>query len=172
MARDPRERRFYTLLAVGVLIVAALVATRLIVDVAFGASPGRAPHPGQVLNSYLGQTGEGRAGGGEAVAATVSRPPYRRALASAYGPGLYGNPLACGGRLWPMTHAVAHRSIPCGRELRVCYRHRCQRLLVRDRGPWIAGRELDLTEAAARRFGFRSALDWGIRYVVYREVRP
>ena len=85
--------------------------------------------------------------------------------ASSYGPGLYGNHMACGGRLYPSTHAVAHRTLPCGTWLKVCHRNRCQRLLVRDRGPFVGGRELDITEAAVRRFGYGSSRAWGVRWV-------
>ena len=72
--------------------------------------------------------------------------PGHYGQASSFGPGLYGNHLACGGRLYPSTHAVAHRTLPCGTWLRVCHRNRCQRLLVRDRGPFVGGRDLDITE--------------------------
>ncbi|MGH2922987.1 MAG: hypothetical protein ACRDKH_03020, partial [Solirubrobacterales bacterium] len=43
---------------------------------------------------------------------TISKPDrvnvYRPAQASYYGPGLYGNATACGGRLTPSTLGVAH----------------------------------------------------------------
>lgn len=86
-------------------------------------------------------------------------------LASAYGPGLYGNRLACGGRLTPATYGVAHRWLPCGTPVRICYRARCRNARVVDRGPYVAGRELDLTEALVHRFGASSARHWGVRYV-------
>ena len=104
----------------------------------------------------------------EAVRSPASSPSG--GYASSFGPGLYGNRLACGGRLWRSTHAVAHRSLPCGTPLRVCYRRRCQTLRVRDRGPWISSRSLDITEAAVRRFGVASARRWGVRYVEWEEA--
>jgi hypothetical protein len=81
---------------------------------------------------------------------------YRRAHASYYGPGLYGNRLACGGTLTPGTIGVAHKSLPCG--TRVVFRHRGNTVRARviDRGPYVAGREYDLTEATKRRLGFGS----------------
>jgi rare lipoprotein A (peptidoglycan hydrolase) len=91
--------------------------------------------------------------------------------ASAYGPGLWGNTLACGGRLSPDTVGVAHRWLRCGTRIRVCYRRRCTRARVRDRGPYVGGRELDLTEAVVRRLGVRSATAWGVRFIHYEEVR-
>ena len=58
-----------------------------------------------------------------------------------------------GAKLSATALVVAHRSIPCGTRLRVCAR-RCLTLTVRDRGPYIAGRELDIDELAQRRMGF------------------
>ena len=105
------------------------------------------------------------AGAGFALHLAQSAFAVSGGYASSFGPGLYGNRLACGGRLERSTHAVAHRTLPCGTPLRVCYRRRCQTLRVRDRGPWVAGRYLDITEAAVRRFGVRSSARWGVRYV-------
>jgi rare lipoprotein A len=76
--------------------------------------------------------------------------------ASYYGPGLYGNRLACGGRLSRGTIGVAHKSLPCG--TRVTLRNRGRTLTVRviDRGPYVAGRFYDLTEATKDRLRFGS----------------
>ncbi len=46
--------------------------------------------------------------------ATASRTAWRRAVASAYGPGLYGNRTASGTVLTSATIGVAHRSLPFG----------------------------------------------------------
>lgn len=81
-------------------------------------------------------------------------PRLHAALASWYGPGLYGNPLACGGTLTRSLVGVAHRSLACGTRLVVCYRGRCSRATVVDRGPYVAGRDFDLTGALASRLGF------------------
>jgi rare lipoprotein A len=80
---------------------------------------------------------------------------YRPATASWYGPGLYGNPMACGGTLTPSTMGVAHRTMPCGTKLRLRHRGRTVSVRVVDRGPFAAGREFDLTAATkeALRFG-------------------
>jgi rare lipoprotein A len=80
---------------------------------------------------------------------------YRFAYASWYGPGLYGNRTGCGGRLAPGRLGVAHKSLPCGS--RVTFRHRGRTVRVRviDRGPYVGGREYDLTEATARKLRFR-----------------
>ncbi len=75
-------------------------------------------------------------------------------VASWFGPGLYGNPLACGGTLTPSTNGVAHKSLPCGTRLTVCYRRRCARTRVVDRGPFVSGRTFDLAAGLARRLRF------------------
>lgn len=70
--------------------------------------------------------------------------PSARAVASWYGPGLYGNRLACGGTLTPGTWGVAHKGLPCGTRVRLCAA-RCVTAPVVDRGPFVAGRDFDLT---------------------------
>jgi rare lipoprotein A (peptidoglycan hydrolase) len=79
---------------------------------------------------------------------------YRSAEASWYGPGLYGGHLGCGGTLTPGRLGVANKSLPCGTKLTLRHgRHRV-RVRVIDRGPYVAGREFDLTAATARRLHF------------------
>lgn len=82
--------------------------------------------------------------------AFASRAWVNHSYASWYGPGLYGNNLACGGRLTTGTWGVAHKSLPCGSRLVLCVRHYCTRVRVVDRGPFVAGRDLDLTAAVAQ----------------------
>jgi rare lipoprotein A (peptidoglycan hydrolase) len=70
--------------------------------------------------------------------------PAAVAQASWYGPGLYGGHLACGGTLTPQTWGVAHKTLPCGARVRLCH-NGCVTAPVVDRGPYVAGREFDLT---------------------------
>jgi rare lipoprotein A (peptidoglycan hydrolase) len=81
---------------------------------------------------------------------------YRRALASWYGPGLYGQHLACGGTLSPGTLGVANKSLPCGTKVTLHYRGRTVRVPVVDRGPYVGAREFDLTAATKAKLGFGS----------------
>ena len=81
---------------------------------------------------------------------------YRPAHASWYGPGLYGNGLACGGRLGYGTIGVAHKSLPCGTKVTLRYRSRAVTVRVIDRGPYVGNRVFDLTAATKRRLGFGS----------------
>lgn len=81
---------------------------------------------------------------------------YRSAFASWYGPGLYGNNLGCGGRLYSGTVGVAHKSLPCGTPITLRRGSRTVRTRVIDRGPYVGGREFDLTAETKRRLGFGS----------------
>lgn len=81
---------------------------------------------------------------------------YRTAAASYYGPGLYGGALACGGTLAPSTLGVANKTLPCGSRVKLRYRGRSITVPVVDRGPYVAGRDFDLTEATRARLGFPS----------------
>jgi rare lipoprotein A len=79
---------------------------------------------------------------------------YRYAQASWYGPGLYGNHLGCGGTLGYSTIGVANKSLPCGTRLTLRHDGRTLRVRVIDRGPYVAGRQFDLTAATARKLHF------------------
>jgi peptidoglycan lytic transglycosylase len=79
---------------------------------------------------------------------------FRYAGASYYGPGLYGNGVACGGTLTPSTLGVANKTLPCGTMVKLRYHGRSITVPVIDRGPYVAGRDYDLTEATRNRLGF------------------
>lgn len=81
---------------------------------------------------------------------TALRPGH----ASYYGPGLYGNGVACGGTLLPSTRGVAHKYLPCGTKVTLQYGNRTVVARVIDRGPYIAGRDWDLTEQTKHDLGF------------------
>jgi hypothetical protein len=76
----------------------------------------------------------------------------RPAIASRY--DLYGEALACGGRLGYDSLVVAHRSLPCGTRVTIHYHGRTVQARVQDRGPFVGGREFDLAGGVARRLGF------------------
>jgi rare lipoprotein A len=77
--------------------------------------------------------------------------------ASWYGPGLQGNHMA-NGDVFDMNDptVVAHKSLPFGTKLLLENPATGAELVVvvQDRGPFIAGRQLDLSKAAASRLGF------------------
>ena len=76
---------------------------------------------------------------------------YRLALASWYGGG---GSLACGGTLTSSTLGVANKTLPCGTLVTLRYGGHSVRVPVVDRGPYVAGREFDLTEATKQALGF------------------
>jgi rare lipoprotein A len=76
---------------------------------------------------------------------------YHLAGASWYGGG---GGLACGGELTSSTLGVANKTLPCGTIVTLHYGSRTIRVPVVDRGPYVAGREFDLTEATKRALGF------------------
>lgn len=79
---------------------------------------------------------------------------YRAAHASWYGPGFYGSRTACGQTMSAWIVGVAHKSLPCGTRVVFRYRGRSVAARVIDRGPFVAGREFDLTAATKGRLGF------------------
>ncbi len=66
----------------------------------------------------------------------------------------YGLGLACGGVLGRQQIGVAHKTAPCGTIIAFSYGGRTLEVPVIDRGPYIAGREWDLTGATAQALGF------------------
>jgi hypothetical protein len=64
-----------------------------------------------------------------------------------YGPGFYGNRTACGQTLTRGLIGVAHKTLPCG--TKIVFRNpsngKTVTAAVVDRGPYVAGRQWDLT---------------------------
>jgi rare lipoprotein A len=73
-------------------------------------------------------------------------------LASWYGPGFNGNLTASGTRYNQYAATAAHKSLPFGTQLSVCYQT-CEVVTITDRGPYIGARELDLSLGTADRIG-------------------
>jgi peptidoglycan lytic transglycosylase len=76
---------------------------------------------------------------------------FRLAGASWYGGG---GTMACGGALTSSTLGVANKTLPCGTLVTLRYGGHTVRVPVIDRGPYVAGRDFDLTEATKRALGF------------------
>lgn len=77
-----------------------------------------------------------------------------RGIASTYGTGdgFQGNRTACGQMFDTYVAQVAHKTLPCGTTVRVLDRDTGKSVTakVTDRGPYIAGRVVDLSWAAFR----------------------
>ena len=73
-------------------------------------------------------------------------------LASWYGPGFHGRTTANGERYNMHGLTAAHKTLPFGTKLEVCYQG-CTTVRINDRGPFIGARELDLSKGAAQAVG-------------------
>lgn len=80
-------------------------------------------------------------------------------IASWYGPGFEGNPTANGDIFDPDLFTAASKELPLGSWLYVEHEGRGVVVLVNDRGPYIDGRVLDLSRAAAEAIGI-GGLGW------------
>jgi rare lipoprotein A len=75
-------------------------------------------------------------------------------MASVYGGrgGYCGSRTASGQRVNCSAMTAAHRRLPFGTRVRVCH-NRCVTVRINDRGPFVRGRDIDLSPAAARAIG-------------------
>jgi len=75
-------------------------------------------------------------------------------MASVYGgpDGYCGSRTANGERVNCSAMTAAHRRLPFGTRVRVCHSG-CVTVRINDRGPWVRGRDIDLSPAAARAIG-------------------
>ncbi|MGH2788130.1 MAG: septal ring lytic transglycosylase RlpA family protein [Actinomycetota bacterium] len=74
-------------------------------------------------------------------------------MASWYGPGFEGNPTANGDIFDPSKFTAASKELPLGSWLFVEHNGRAVVVYVNDRGPYVDGRILDLSQAAAEEIG-------------------
>ena len=90
-------------------------------------------------------------------------------VASRYARSLHGRLTANGERYNHNAITAAHRSLPFGTLVRVANTRNGQAIIVRinDRGPFVRGRQLDLSGEAARRLGFS-----GLARIQYEIVDP
>jgi rare lipoprotein A (peptidoglycan hydrolase) len=111
----------------------------LVADASFAAAPSRVAPPPQASAPAVAPT----------ASAGVAAPVQSDAvvLASWYGPGFYGNTTACGQTYTPEILGVAHRTLPCGTSLTLSHGSRSVTVTVIDRGPYVAGRAIDLSTA-------------------------
>ena len=77
-------------------------------------------------------------------------------ISSWYGPGFHGQATASGSRYNQNGLTAAHKTLPFGTRLRVCFK-RCAVVTVNDRGPYTYGRELDLSKGAADVIGLTAS---------------
>ncbi|GEP09794.1 septal ring lytic transglycosylase RlpA family protein [Methylobacterium gnaphalii] len=81
--------------------------------------------------------------------------PAHADIASWYGPGFQGHRTANGERFNSGGLTAAHRTFPFGTRVRVTNQANGRSVVVRinDRGPFVAGRSIDLAHGAAHAIG-------------------
>jgi rare lipoprotein A (peptidoglycan hydrolase) len=100
-----------------------------------------------------------------AAAGAESKNPWRldRNI-SWYGPGFYGRRTACGYTMTTSLVGVAHRTLPCG--TKVIFRNpangRTVVARVVDRGPYVSGRQWDMTAGLCKALGhcYTGSIQW------------
>ncbi len=95
----------------------------------------------------------------------------KKGLASWYGDKYHGKPTATGEIFDKHAMTAAHKTLPLNSMLHVTNLETGETLMVRlnDRGPFVKGRIIDLSEAAARRLGI---IDQGTARVRVRYAGP
>lgn len=89
------------------------------------------------------------------VAKHRAGPPVSGGRASWYGPGFEGRKTASGETFKSGDLTAGHRSLPLGTRVEVTHVRSGRKVRVRinDRGPYVKGRVIDLSRAAAERLG-------------------
>jgi rare lipoprotein A len=92
------------------------------------------------------------------------------ALASWYGYPHHGQRTASGEIYNMNAMTAAHPSLPFGTRVKVCNtkNNRCATVRINDRGPFVGGRSIDLSRAAADAIGLR---DQGVGQVTIRPIK-
>jgi rare lipoprotein A len=90
--------------------------------------------------------------------------------ASWYGPGFHGRRTANGERFNQYAMTAAHKSLPFGTRMRVTNLVNGRSVIVRinDRGPFIPGRVLDLSQGAAQEIGIISSGTGNVKMEILR----
>src|SRR5215207_3274754 len=93
--------------------------------------------------------------GALAFCSSAEAKPLQHGIASCYGPGLHGRRTANGEKFNTRALTAAHKSLPFGSRVRVTNERTGRSVVVRinDRGPFVAGRVIDLSKAAAQSVG-------------------
>src|ERR1700737_2556127 len=99
---------------------------------------------------------------------TVCRPTPSGIVTSWYGGKFQGRRTASGEIFDKNKKTAASRSYGFGTILKLSYRGKSCLVRVNDRGPFVRGRDLDVSEAVATELGFRTA---GVALLTVEEVR-
>lgn len=111
------------------------------------------------LRSALGEPQDLTAQWASTVNKQWVRPLVAQGMASWYGPGFHGRHAADGSVYNQHAMTAAHKTLPFGTKVKVTNVNNGRSCVVRitDRGPFIAGRVLDVSKAAAATLGMLSS---------------
>jgi rare lipoprotein A len=108
------------------------------------------------------------AGGKDSLPPSVPVPGtkdgYYRARAAPYGPTASHRRTACGEAFTKDTLGIDHPTLPCGVKVYIRYHGREVLTQVVDRGPFVPGRDFDITKALANRLGLHGTQTVQWRY--------
>jgi rare lipoprotein A len=110
----------------------------------------------------------------EPAHAQRAQPVYvQQGAASWYGPGFHGRTTASGERYNQHDLTAAHKKLPLGTKATVTNlkNGKTVEVEINDRGPYVRGRILDLSRAAAERLGMRNAGITPVRLEVTEDQR-
>jgi rare lipoprotein A len=148
-SKNPARGHSHTVLAV-------LAATVLIGGSATEASAHRYHHHHHHFRHHHASNGVSWRDANAAIAPSSGSGRSFAGMASFYG-NEAGSKTASGQRFNQNALTCAHRSLPFGTKLRVTHGDRSVIVTVNDRGPFVRGRVLDLSTAAARAVGITSS---------------
>lgn len=99
----------------------------------------------------IGCFGQNVGNGAPAVPAPGPKNPVETGVASWYGPEFAGKPTASGELFDPKALTAAHPTLPFGTRVLLTNKNNGKQVTVRinDRGPFVANRSIDLSQAAA-----------------------
>lgn len=72
---------------------------------------------------------------------------------------------ASGEKFNPNALTAAHKTLPFGTKIRVTHKGKSVIVRINDRGPFIKGRHIDLSRAAARKIGCKSVCKVSIKVI-------
>jgi rare lipoprotein A (peptidoglycan hydrolase) len=87
---------------------------------------------------------------------------WKTSEVSWYGPGFYGHGTACGQKYTKTIIGVAHKTLRCGTLVEFSWRGRTAIARVIDRGPYVTGRDWDLSAGLCRALDhcFTGSIKW------------
>lgn len=117
-------------------------------------------HP-QVLSKTPSKAAKSVKPKGKAKAPKLEEKPYQVGVASWYGKQFHGRTTASGEDFDMFELTAAHRQLPLGTYVKVTNLRNGKSVVVRvnDRGPYVAGRIMDLSYSAARMLSFRDGVE-------------